>query len=163
MTLVRRYGRLAVVSLLVLSVALVAATQGASAADSGNLAATWQWRSLIVSAQQQYDVPAGLIQAVMAVESGGQAGAVSSAGAMGLMQVMPMHFSSAQNPTDPTTNVYMGAKILRDCEDAAGGWHPGDDWVAAINCYATGHVSWGWTSYAAAVRTAWVQLAAQGA
>lgn len=163
MTLVRRFGRLGVVSLLVLSVALVTTLQGASAADAGSLAATWQWRPLILAAQQRYNVPAGLIQAVMAVESSGQANAVSSAGAIGLMQVMPMHFASTQNASDPATNIYMGAKILRDCENAAGGWHPGDNWVPAINCYNTGHVIWGWTSYSAAVRAAWVQLAAQGA
>ena len=149
--------------MLVMSILLLSTAQGAGAVDSGNLAATWSWRGLIVSAQARYDVPAGLIQSVMAIESGGQANALSSAGAIGLMQVMPGHFSSGQNPWDPATNIDVAAQILRGCEDAAGGWHPGDNWVPAINCYATGHVVQGWTSYASTVHAVWVQLAAEGA
>lgn len=148
---------------LLMGLLLLGTTQSAFAADDASLAATWQYRTLVVQAANQYDVPAGLIQAVMAVESSGNPNALSYAGAIGLMQVMPDHFSAGANPWDPATNILMGASILRGCEDAAGGWHPGDDWVPAINCYLTGQVSYGWTSYAANVRASWETLASQGA
>lgn len=133
------------------------------AVDNESLANTWHWRELIEEAAHHYDLPAGLIQATMAVESGGNAGAHSWAGAIGLMQVMPRWFHQGENPWDPWTNVMKGASILRDCEDKAGGWYPGDDWVPAINCYLFGYVIRYPTQYSNHVRSAWARLAADGA
>src|SRR3546814_20757270 len=43
----------------------------------------------VAEASQEFGIPEDWIYAVMRVESGGRIGAVSSAGAMGLMQPMP--------------------------------------------------------------------------
>ncbi|HWQ46364.1 MAG TPA: transglycosylase SLT domain-containing protein, partial [Longilinea sp.] len=48
-----------------------------------------QWCSLITTTTAQYGVDANLIAAVMLQESGGDADAYSSSGAVGLLQVMP--------------------------------------------------------------------------
>jgi hypothetical protein len=76
-------------------------------------------QSTIQSASQKYGVPSNLISAVIKQESGGSQynknGSLktSSAGAIGLMQLMP---STARglgvNPTDPTQNVMGGTKYL---------------------------------------------------
>lgn len=140
-----------------------AAPAPAAAAETGG---TWQWRGIIAAASAEYDVPAGLIQATMAVESGGNSGAYSYAGAIGLMQVMPGWFGGGENPWDPWTNIMKGASILRLCEDQAyGGWRPLPDpagtWQLAIGCYLAGHPAYvGW--YTDRVMSAWYDIAAQG-
>lgn len=55
-----------------------------------------------------------LVKAVIKSESDGRSDAVSSAGAMGLMQVMPFHFKKGENPFDPTTNIERGTGFLQD-------------------------------------------------
>jgi soluble lytic murein transglycosylase-like protein len=72
--------------------------------------------SLVVSASQTYGVKPELIRAVIATESHGDPAAISRAGAVGLMQLMPG--TSAQygvfNAFDPVTNVYAGTHYLAD-------------------------------------------------
>lgn len=72
-----------------------------------------KWSALIEHTAKKYDVDPALIAAVMEQESGGDAMAVSSSGAIGLMQLMP---STAQflkiNPYDPEQNVDGGARYL---------------------------------------------------
>lgn len=55
-----------------------------------------------------------LVKAVIAIESGGDPSAVSTAGAMGLMQLMPgtARAYGVANPWDPEQNVAGGAKAL---------------------------------------------------
>jgi soluble lytic murein transglycosylase-like protein len=48
----------------------------------------------------------------MQIESCGDPRAVSSAGAMGLFQVMPFHFQSGENPYSPDTNALRGMDYL---------------------------------------------------
>src|SRR3546814_2386744 len=48
----------------------------------------------VAEASQEFGIPEDWIYAVMRVESGGRIGAVSSAGAMGLMQLMPGTWAS---------------------------------------------------------------------
>ena len=57
-----------------------------------------------------------LVRAVIRVESGGDPSAVSTAGAMGLMQLMPGTASAygVLNPWDPEQNVAGGTRHLRD-------------------------------------------------
>ena len=57
-----------------------------------------------------------LVKAVISVESGGDPSAVSSAGAMGLMQLMPGTALTygVLNPWDPQQNVAGGARHLSD-------------------------------------------------
>jgi soluble lytic murein transglycosylase-like protein len=62
-----------------------------------------------------------LVATVMQIESCGNPSAVSSAGAMGLFQVMPYHFVAGENPYDPQTNSLRGLDYLRRSLEAAGG------------------------------------------
>ena len=70
------------------------------------------WTPQINAAAQSYHVPGAFIAAIMAAESGGNPQEQSSAGAIGLMQVMPSHFSIGQNPWNPTTNITVGTQFL---------------------------------------------------
>jgi soluble lytic murein transglycosylase-like protein len=99
----------------------------------------------------------------MAVESGGNPQANSSAGAIGLMQVMPGWFHSGEKPWNPDTNINKGTQILRRCKDRAGGRYPGDDWSRALTCYHTGSVNGSAPGYVSKVQAAWHDLVAQGA
>src|SRR3546814_13647191 len=72
----------------------------------------------------------------MRVESGGRIGAVSSAGAMGLMQLMPgtwarqrARFSRGSDPFDPRDNIIAGTSYLREMYDRYGA----DAFLAASN------------------------------
>lgn len=70
---------------------------------------------IIREAADTYDVPFGFIKAVMRVESAFQSDAVSHAGAMGLMQLMPRTAESlnVDDPFDVRQNIFGGAKFLR--------------------------------------------------
>ncbi|MBV8282404.1 MAG: lytic transglycosylase domain-containing protein [Candidatus Eremiobacteraeota bacterium] len=71
----------------------------------------------IVSQQSKANhVDPKLVKAVIAVESGGDPSAVSTAGAMGLMQLMPgtARAYGVANPWDPEQNVAGGAKALSE-------------------------------------------------
>ncbi len=70
---------------------------------------------IIAEAAEAYDVPFGFIKAVMRVESAFQSDAVSHAGAMGLMQLMPRTAASlnVDDPFDVRQNIFGGAKFLR--------------------------------------------------
>jgi soluble lytic murein transglycosylase-like protein len=48
----------------------------------------------------------------MQIESCGNPDVASSAGAMGLFQVMPFHFPEGENGYDPETNAYRGMSYL---------------------------------------------------
>ncbi len=63
----------------------------------------------------RYSLPIELIAAVMRIESGGNARAVSVAGAMGLMQLMPLTADEMQvtDAFDPRQNILGGARYLR--------------------------------------------------
>ncbi|MGI8737158.1 MAG: lytic transglycosylase domain-containing protein [Candidatus Eremiobacter antarcticus] len=71
----------------------------------------------IVSEQSRArGVPQSLVQAVIAQESGGDPSAISSAGAMGLMQLMPGTAAAygVVNAFDPAANVAGGVAYLHD-------------------------------------------------
>ena len=90
----------------------------------------------IAEAAQRFGVPEAWIRAVMRVESAGDVRAISSAGAMGLMQIMPATWSELRvrhrlggNPYDPRDNILAGAAYLREMHDRYGS--PG--FLAAYN------------------------------
>ena len=81
----------------------------------------------VAEASQRFGIPAAWIRAVMRVESAGEVGVTSSAGAMGLMQVMPQTYATLRarlglgaNAYDPHDNIMAGAAFLRDMHDRYG-------------------------------------------
>lgn len=70
---------------------------------------------LVSAAAAAHDVPEALLRAVIEVESGFHADAVSPAGALGLMQLMPATARSLRvaDARDPAANVDAGARYLR--------------------------------------------------
>ena len=79
------------------------------------------WAASLQRWAAQYNLDVNLAATVMQIESCGNPQARSSAGAMGLFQVMPFHFSSTDNAYDPDTNAARGLAYLRRSLDAAGG------------------------------------------
>jgi hypothetical protein len=77
------------------------------------------WRDLAEEASIDYRVPLAWIFGVMWSESGGDPKAESPKGALGLMQVMPMHFKPEENPLDPRTNVRRGVSLLQSARAKA--------------------------------------------
>lgn len=67
-------------------------------------------------------VPVNLLDAVIAQESGYRPWAVSSAGAMGMMQIMPAtaHMLGLSSPFEPIANMRAGARYLRQQIDRFG-------------------------------------------
>ena len=77
---------------------------------------------VIHSAAQKYAVDPKLVSAVAEVESGGDQNAVSPAGAVGVLQLMPDTAAGLGiNPYDMKSNVEGGAKYLREMLDTFDG------------------------------------------
>ena len=83
--------------------------------------------SHVAEASQRFGLPEQWIYAVMRTESAGRVGAVSSAGAMGLMQLMPgtwarqrTRFGLGADPFDPRDNIIAGTSYLRELYDSYG-------------------------------------------
>jgi len=75
-----------------------------------------RYASQIQAAAMANNVEAALIRAVISVESGYNPSAVSRAGAVGLMQLMPETAKryNVTDPRDPEQNIHGGAQYLRD-------------------------------------------------
>ncbi|HXM43846.1 MAG TPA: lytic transglycosylase domain-containing protein [Bryobacteraceae bacterium] len=70
---------------------------------------------LVDNAARKYGLPPAFVRAVVAVESGYQANAVSPKGAVGLMQLMPATARElGADPKIPEQNVDAGTRYLRD-------------------------------------------------
>jgi len=81
----------------------------------------------VAEAAQRFGIPELWIWRVMHTESRGKVGAVSRAGAMGLMQIMPGTWASltarhrlGADPFDPRANILAGAAYLRAMWDRYG-------------------------------------------
>lgn len=70
------------------------------------------WESDILAWAKEYNLDPNLIATVMQIESCGDPFAESPAGAIGLFQVMPYHFSDSEFPFDPQTNANRGLGYL---------------------------------------------------
>jgi len=91
-----------------------------------------QWQPLIDEAAAGFALPTAWIKGVMRLESGGHETLdgmpiTSSAGAMGLMQLMPdtyaelrLRYGLGANPYDPRDNIMAGAAYLREMGDRYG-------------------------------------------
>lgn len=78
-------------------------------------------------ASRRFGIPEAWIYAVIRIESAGRVRAVSSAGAMGLMQLMPgtwarqrARFALGTDPFDPRDNIMAGTSYLREMHDRYG-------------------------------------------
>jgi membrane-bound lytic murein transglycosylase B len=81
----------------------------------------------VSEASQRFGIPEAWIYAVMRTESAGRIGAVSSAGAMGLMQLMPgtwarqrARYGLGSDPFNPRDNIMAGTSYLREMYDSYG-------------------------------------------
>jgi hypothetical protein len=75
------------------------------------------------SAATAYGVPENLLKAVAGAESSFQPGAISSAGAEGLMQLMPSVASSlGVNPFNPGQSIFGAARLLSSYHGQFGSW-----------------------------------------
>jgi soluble lytic murein transglycosylase-like protein len=74
-----------------------------------------RWDSFIRAAAQRYQLPEALLRAVIHTESNYYPQAVSRAGAVGLMQLMPKTAKAlgVRDPFDPGQSVHGGARYLR--------------------------------------------------
>ena len=94
------------------------------------------YAAYVAEASQRFGVPVAWIRAVMRAESAGDRQAISSAGAMGLMQIMPatwtelrVRYRLGSNPYDSRDNILAGTAYLRELYDRYGS--PG--FLAAYN------------------------------
>jgi soluble lytic murein transglycosylase-like protein len=86
-----------------------------------------RFAKFIDEASGRFAVPARWIRAVMRVESGGDEHAISSRGAVGLMQLMPgtwaelsVRYGLGIDPFDAPDNIIAGAAYLKDMHDRFG-------------------------------------------
>ena len=70
------------------------------------------WAPKILQWSQQYSIDPNMLATVIQIESCGDPLAGSGAGAQGLFQVMPFHFTNGENMQDPDTNAYRGIQYL---------------------------------------------------
>lgn len=128
----RRSGDRAPVRCAVLMVAVLFASviPGAAVAQpqSAERAATSDpYAAHIAEASQRFGVPEAWIRAVLRAESAGDPRAISSAGAMGLMQIMPATWAELRvrhrlggDVYDPRDNILAGTAYLRELHDRYG-------------------------------------------
>jgi hypothetical protein len=84
---------------------------------------TGQYESLIQTYAAKNGLDPSLVRAVIQTESGGNPRAISSAGAMGLMQLMPGNAQEAgiSDPFDPEQNIAAGTQQLSNLMKEYGG------------------------------------------
>lgn len=138
-----RHTIVAPVARLTLVALLFAATPNASAqpsdytrGDRPTAVRATAFDSFIAEAAVRFGIPEHWIRAVMQAESAGDPRAVSRAGAMGLMQIMPATWADLRarhglgaDVFDPRDNILAGAAYLREMYDRFGS--PG--FLAAYN------------------------------
>ena len=79
--------------------------------------------AIFSAAGVRYNIPPNLLKAIAKVESGFRPDAVSKAGALGIMQLMPgtANTLGVADPLDLTQNIMGGAKYLREMLDRFNG------------------------------------------
>ncbi|MEJ2747717.1 MAG: lytic transglycosylase domain-containing protein [Anaerolineae bacterium] len=94
------------------------------------------WAPQIAAWAAQYGLDPDIVATIMQIESCGDPQAVSHAGAQGLFQVMPFHFSSGEAMLDPDTNAARGLAYYAERLQQTGG-----DVFQAFAGYNGGHVA----------------------
>jgi len=92
-----------------------------------------QWSDIIIEYSNKFSIDPDMVAAVMTIESKGNPDALSHAGAIGLLQIMPIYHSCAS--WNPRENVACGTQILSYYQTRAGDWRKG---LAAYNAGETG-------------------------
>jgi soluble lytic murein transglycosylase-like protein len=99
----------------------------AVAQQAADAPAVRPYATYVTDAARRFAIPEVWIWAVMHIESNGDARAVSRAGAMGLMQIMPAtwatmraRYALGNDPFDPRANIMAGAAYLRAMHDRYG-------------------------------------------
>ncbi|ARP67740.1 hypothetical protein A9K65_013530 [Mesorhizobium sp. WSM1497] len=95
--------------------------------SSSTISSADPWSAHIREAARRFAIPERLLRAVMHVESVGNVHAISSKGAMGLMQIMPptweelcTRYHLGDDPYQPRDNIFAGAAYLREMLDRFG-------------------------------------------
>lgn len=91
------------------------------------------WQDEIVRWSTTNEIDPNLMATIMQIESCGHPTVISHAGAQGLFQVMPFHFSNTENMLDPDTNAQRSANFIRECTGYANG-----DVGLILGCYNGG-------------------------
>lgn len=122
---------------------MLALSPGISTADRVTYCGTARWQSFIAQAATRFGLPERWLHAVMRAESAGcetmdGSPTVSSAGAIGLMQLMPGTWAEyrdklqlGDDPHEPRDNILAGSAYLRDLYDRVG-------WPGALAAYHAG-------------------------
>ena len=133
----RRYTILLLAAIL--SLGSGTATAVAQTASQATPVAAHPHAVFIAEASQRFGIPEHWIRAVLRVESAGDVRAISPAGAMGLMQVMPdtwaglrVRHDLGRDPYDPRDNILAGAAYLREM------WDRYDNVAAMLAAYNAG-------------------------
>ncbi|WP_407696705.1 lytic transglycosylase domain-containing protein [Sphingopyxis macrogoltabida] len=125
----RRSGVGSAVALAVVLLSGSAAPVAALAQDmpAARSATAHAYAGHVADAARRFGIPEAWIWSVMRVESGGNARAISRAGAMGLMQIMPATWTDLRarhglgaDPFDVRDNIMAGAAYLRQMHDRYG-------------------------------------------
>lgn len=116
--------------LLLAGALFVCIGSGVAVAQSASVerpAAAHLYAAHIAEASQRFGIPEHWIRAVLRAESAGDVRAISSAGAMGLMQVMPdtwtglrVRYGFGRDPYNPRDNILAGTAYLREMFDRYG-------------------------------------------
>ncbi len=95
---------------------LFGSSKSTGSSSSSSSSSGGDFKQIIEAASQKYGVDSKLVEAVVKAESNFNPDAVSSAGAEGLMQLMPATASSlgVSDSLDPEQNVDGGVKLLRE-------------------------------------------------
>ncbi len=72
------------------------------------------WEPQIMAWAAEYELDPDIIATIMQIESCGDPQAESIAGAQGLFQVMPFHFTGNENMQDPNTNAMRGMIFYKE-------------------------------------------------
>jgi hypothetical protein len=115
--------------LLLVGALSICAGPGVAAAQSASIArpAADPYAAHIAEASQRFGIPERWIRAVLRAESAGDVRAISAAGAMGLMQIMPdtwaalrVRYRLGRNPYNPRDNILAGTAYMREMWDRYG-------------------------------------------